>query len=356
MKITCLQLREIEFCRTSYNHPIFIAGVDSMERGALLSMMSLAISDLLFCLVTVCGANLHHTKMIYYSKSFAFYFIMYSNCIQNILIKTSTWCTVILAVGRYFVVCHPITARNYLRCKHTIVALILSVIIWICLHIPLLYVYDTKRVKCPRKVIYILNSGLYENSHLLKMTCTYTWFLVGFVIPVCVLGYCNIRLIYSLRISKQLRSQMSVQRTVSDRNAKDSIKRRGGTDGSTSQRRLTSTLFAIIILFFVCFFPSEVITFYEKLQKPQYTVFYRLLMEICNLLQAISFSGNFVLYCIVNGYFRRTLKRWARTLSLSGCTKPKSNTQFLLMDRLSRKQYKASFSTKHSIMSTSKVF
>ena len=45
-----------------------------MEKGALLSMMSLAVSDLLFCLVTVCGMNVPSMKMIYYEKNFSLYY------------------------------------------------------------------------------------------------------------------------------------------------------------------------------------------------------------------------------------------------------------------------------------------
>ena len=311
-----------------------------MEKGALLSMMSLAVSDLLFCLVTVCGMNVPSTKMIYYEKSFSLYYTMYANCLQNILIKTSTWCTVILATGRYFVVCHPITARNYLRCKHTLAALLTSLIVWICLHIPLLFAWRVETLICGRKEIYVLFSGIYQDSRLLKMACTYIWFLAGFVIPVCVLGYCNIKLIYSLQRSKQLRSNLSSRDKGSDRNMQESIgrNRAGKIGGSASQRRLTYTLIAIVILFFVCFFPSEGIRFYADLQKPEYKGF-RFSVDICNLLQAINFSGNFVLYCIVNAYFRRTLRQWAALLSV-GC---KNETNFALIDR--SLQSKTSFTT-----------
>ena len=305
-----------------------------MEKGALLSMMSLAVSDLLFCLVTVSGMSVPSTKMIYYEKNFSLYYTMYANCLQNILIKISTWCTVILAIGRYFVVCHPIKARNYLRCKHTLAALLTSLTLWICLHIPLLFAWRVETLKCARKEIHFLVSGIYQDSHLLKMTCTYTWFLAGFAIPVCVLGYCNIRLIYSLQLSKQLRSNLSSRQKASDGNLQESMGRNqtGKTSGSASQRRLTYTLMAIVILFFVCFFPSEGIRFYADLQKPEYKGFFRFSVDICNLLQAINFSGNFVLYCIVNAYFRRTLRQWAALLSI-GCAKEKIEKDFALIHR-----------------------
>ena len=336
-----------------------------MERGALLSMMSLASSDLLFCLVTLSGSNLPATKLIYEEKDFSFYYTLYANCVQNILIKTSTWFTVILAIGRYFVVCHPITARNYLRCKHTLAALLLGMALWICAHIPLLYQWHVKHIHCPRKSMYMLSAGVYENNHKLKLACTYSWFAIGFVKPVCILGYCNIRLIYSLRVSNRLRSGLTAHSGDGSSTSSTSSCRRplrssstmgkpsGNPTGNTSQRRLTSTLIAIVILFFVCFFPSEVIQFYADLKKPQYKGWFRFMLDFCSLLQAINFSGNFVLYCVVNAYFRSTLQQWLQCLSL-GCGKPLSGSQLLpLRDRISRKQSKMSLTTKHSIVSLS---
>ena len=68
---------------------------------------SLAVSDMLFCSVTLSGAYFPEDQMIYRSKNLHLYFTLYGSCIQNILIKTSTWFTVIMAVSRYFAVCYP---------------------------------------------------------------------------------------------------------------------------------------------------------------------------------------------------------------------------------------------------------
>ena len=97
-----------------------LTGVDTMEKGALVGMMALAVSDFLFCVVTIPGAYLPE-KFIWYDKDFVYYHTIYSNFLQNTLIKTSTWFTVILAVSRYVVVSNPIRARQYVRCIHTVI-------------------------------------------------------------------------------------------------------------------------------------------------------------------------------------------------------------------------------------------
>ncbi len=319
-----------------------------MERGALLSIMSLAASDLLFCVVTLCGSRLPSTKMIYETKDFTFYYTLYSNCLLNILVKVSTWFTVILAAGRYFVVCHPIKARKYLECKHTVVALLFSVLVWICLHIPLLLLWSVNDVNCPEdQTIYILTSGVFNNNPVLKRACSVSWFVVGFAVPVCILAFCNNRLICSLRVSKRLRAGLSADRKSSSLLSPECTHRQGHFGSTnTGQRRLTYTLTAIVILFFVCLFPSEVVFFYTEVAKPKFTETLLLLLEICNLLQAINFSSNFVLYCVVNGYFRRSLKQ----LCCSCCRRPTFSTHLPLIFKSPSRHTRSSVSTKSSVI------
>ena len=76
-----------------------------------------------------------------------------------------------------------------------------------------------------------------------------------------------------------------------------------------NQKRITYTLLAIVLLFFVCAFPSEVVQFYTEVNRPEYKGVFRFMLNFVNLLQAINFSANFVLYCLVNSYFRKALKQ-----------------------------------------------
>ena len=310
------------------------AGVDTMEKGALIGMMSLALSDLLFCVVTVLGTNTPAAKMIYRKRNFVFYYTLYANWIQNTLIKISTWFTVILGGGRSFAVSYPITARKYLKCKHTVGAILTCSVLWVILKCPMAYTWTVQELNCTRGTIYILHSGPFIEKVVIRLTFICIWFSIGFVIPLLALAFCNFKLILSLRHSEKLRllgssfriqstgrKRRQVQRSASDSShwsftSQKSLSERSTRSSTTShninrfnQKRITYTLLAIVILFFVCVFPSEVVQFYAEIKRPEYKGFFKFMIHFVNLLQAINFSANFVLYCLVNSYFRKTLRQ-----------------------------------------------
>ena len=340
-------------------------GVDTMERGALVGMMSLAVSDMLFCIVTITSTNMPAAKMIYNSKDFVFFYTLYANCAQNILVKTSTWFTVILGACRNFVVSNPITARKYLKCRHTVTAIVLCTVIWILLHIPLAYTFAVRELNCPTGTKYLLKSGPFAENHKLRVTFIYVWFIIGFIIPVCVLAYCNTKLIWSLSHSVKLRrhdssnriQSVSIIRKQSQRRLSETshcsvlskqgcfsnfrMKSSTGTHSlnSFNQKRISYTLIAIVLLFFICIFPSEIVLFYAEINRPAYKGTFRFMINFVNLLQAINSSGNFVLYCLVNGYFRKTLKQWCRCIC-GKCFRfrMKEETNSSLMDKWSSRR------------------
>ena len=309
-----------------------------MEKGALLGLIALSCSDLLFCLVTVSGTHLPGTKMIYDQRNFSFYYTLYSTCVQNILIKTSSWFTVILSAGRYFAVCHPFKARKYLKYKHTLMAVVTTTVTWILFHVPSLgYTWKVHTVDCTNKPVYVLVSGQFSDNRNFRTTFIYIWFIVGFVIPVIILGYCNIQLIISLQLSKRLESlgnrhrgsiqQMHPFGGKSDDNKRSRSNSRGASDAaqqlkakltktrSTNQRKITYTLIAIVTCFFAFTLPSEIVQFYFEIKRPRYKGVFRIVMNAVNLMQVVNFSNNFVLYCAVNAYFRKTIRNCLRYFS-----------------------------------------
>ena len=75
-------------------------GVDSLERGALYCMIALAMSDLMFCLLSFMEKFVSKNSLIFYNKGASYFYIVYGNGIQDVLIKLSTWLTVIMGVSR----------------------------------------------------------------------------------------------------------------------------------------------------------------------------------------------------------------------------------------------------------------
>ena len=93
------------------------------------------------------GTNTPAAKMIYRKRNFVFYYTLYANWIQNTLIKISTWFTVILGAGRSFAVSYPITARKYLKCKHTVGAILTCSVLWVILKCPTAYTWTVQGIK-----------------------------------------------------------------------------------------------------------------------------------------------------------------------------------------------------------------
>ena len=268
-----------------------------MEKGALVGMMALAASDFLFCVVTISGTYLP-AEFQFYRKDFMYYYTVYGNFVQNTLIKTSTWFTVILAVSRYVVVSNPIKARQCMRCIHTVIAILTCTVIWILLHVPLIYIWKVITIHCSESTVYLLISGKFTKDKLLDSIFTYIWCILGFILPVIILAYSNFKLIYSLHVSRKLRKQRQEgQRKLPNNN--------------NNKKLMTVTLVSIVCMFFVLVLPSELVIFYGKIAKSEYTGTLRLFLVTSNLFQAVNFSMNFVLYCFVNHYFRKTISLWS---------------------------------------------
>ena len=261
-----------------------------MEKGATIGMVGLALSDLLFCLVTLGDTFLLEESMYYTERDMSYFFRIYGNYFQNTLIKLSTWFTVIMAIGRFAAVCYPMRARQYMRPCHTVVAILFVTCLWSVIKLPLLWTWNVRVLNCSQD-LYILDMGSFATNQTLKKTCTIVWASFGFFIPVFILAYCNVRLIHSLHISKRMRQ------------AQNAVGRMRSQD---RHQRINITLICIVVMFFLCLFPSEVLHFsldISSIEIPASAIL------VCNLLQAINFSSNFILYCAVNSYFRKAVMR-----------------------------------------------
>ena len=304
-----------------------------MEKGAIIGMIGLAFSDFMFCFVTICDTFTLQNQMIFPRRNVTYFLTISREFLQNTLIKTSTCLTVIMAVGRHVAVCYPMKARQYMRPCHTSLAMLFSFVFWLLLHIPLLWTWEVHDIQCPHpqsnvNIIY-LDFGIFVADRILRITFTYIWALLGFFVPVIVLAYCNCRLIQSLRLSRKLRTKNSKRNS----SFKPSI---------DTQRRISITLVAIVVMFFITVCPSEILHFVSDtvdLSNGQFQ--HERLLLITNLLQVVNFSANFALYCAVNSYFRKVLR------SLPPCEWDKEQRKFVL--RKNRRKHQRSDGKRNSV-------
>ena len=147
---------------------------------------------------------------------------------------------------------------------------------------------------------YYTNSGpisTYRNPTALQV---YMWmyFIFGILLPLIVLAYCNIYLVRTLKKAMNMRKTL-----VQSKNDKSS---------QTSKNIVTLTLSIIVVLFIFLVGPAEILTFWKSYIQKEYgflvVIQYSMAVAVCNMLQAINFSINFVLYFVINVHFRKVVK------------------------------------------------
>ena len=284
--------------------------VEMIEKGSIIGMAALAVTDCAFCLVTLYGTFAKDTNMIYRSRSLLLYFKLYGNYVQNVLIKTSTFITMIMALYRLMAVVYAINARNFLKPIFPFAGICIGFAFWALFQLPLIWIWEVLELECSPHLTYILlEVGRFEANNLLRQCMTYAWAVLGFFVPVSVLAYCNVKLIIQVHVSSKQTSQSQRSRQSKRQNM---------------QLKMTTTLIAIIVCFFLFVFPGELLHFYQDVSTEMSISLHILeaAIEVSNMLLSLNMSFNFILYCIVNTQFRKTL-----VVLLYKITCKKSNTK-----------------------------
>ncbi|BFZ19227.1 hypothetical protein BsWGS_22266 [Bradybaena similaris] len=175
----------------------------------------------------------------------------------------------------------------------------------------------TNFVRTRGKTKYTTSMVMLGNNYIYDITYRILWAFFGNVVPLVLLFYFNVCLCRQIYCSYQLRRHLGRQSRT--RNTSNS---------------LTLTLVAIVVLFFILVAPSEITLLTLHMTSRGMTPTRRNIEAVLNLMQSINFSVNFILYCIINPYFRKTLKH----MVLCGCCwlarskrewKLKSQTSFM---------------------------
>ena len=168
-----------------------------LEKSSNIGLFGLAIIELLFCVATLSGTFSNDTKLVYSPGEFSLYFMMYGHYFQNVSIKISATVTMIMSVYRYLAVSKPVQAKIYMNPKFTLIAICVGYIFWILYQLPLMWTWDMYEVHCLHNTYILLNMGIYESNKIFRRIMTYSWLAFGVIAPVCVLAFCNLRIIIS---------------------------------------------------------------------------------------------------------------------------------------------------------------
>ena len=239
--------------------------------------------------------------MVYKERSFSLYVRLYSDFLQNAAIKISTSIITFLAIYRYLAIVHFVCVKQFLKIKYTIPSVISIFIFWICCMLPYLWSYKMEIYDClPGGKYFLIRPDAFIEDKELRTTFNYFHAIFGFFLPVCILAFCNVRLITVVHASSRRTNLARISRQGA-----------GTSQVHQSRMRMNITLIVIIMAFFLLVLPGELLIFIQDtLGKDEMSLdaLHNALL-LCNLLQALNMAFTFILYCCVNSQFRRTFSR-----------------------------------------------
>ena len=119
------------------------------------------------------------------------------------------------------------------------------------------------------------------------------WAVVNNVVPLLLLVYFNVCLCRKIYRSYKMRQKFKQEHHSGHEN---------------SSHVLTITLVVIVLMFFILVAPSEFVIHAANLTNTNNTYTSMSVEAVMNFMQSLNFSVNFILYCIISPYFRKTLK------------------------------------------------
>jgi hypothetical protein len=328
--------------------------MERMEKSAHCGLMALAVSDLLFCVVTLPNAFYGIARIngsgsfIHESFDFRLVYKLYGNAVVNTFVLSSTWLTVTMAASRYLAICHPLRARQFIGKRFAVASLASVFVVCLLFNLPRLFReeprtivknYDTltgNGTSPSSTVVYFVYPGPLRRNRKFEQVYDWMYFVLGIVLPLITLVFCNAHLCAALRRSLRMRKESgssgatrfsfrsksvggtSATETTTTIAKNGSLLCRGSIRRCRGERaavRLTMTLVIIVVMYVTLFVPAELFNFFTDHVngcRSRVTV-YNTALAFGNLLQAVNFAVNFVLYCAVNTHFRQTMCR------LAGC-------------------------------------
>lgn len=267
--------------------------MERMEKSAHYGLIGLAVSDMLICVAILPMAYVGTGSFGYPSLDFRLIYLVYGPPIINTFILTSTWLTVSMAFSRFLAICYPLKGRQFIGKTFALTSLTVVFVACALFNVPRYFWRKLSSYECHNgSVVYFSVDGPMVEHKTLETIYQWLYFTVGILIPLLLLIFCNTHLILALRRSMRMRMESH-----------------GARHNNQAANRITLTLIILIVMYVLFFVPAETLNFLKDVMTSETTDVYNLTVTTFNLLQAINFAMNFVLYCAINTHFRHTIYR-----------------------------------------------
>jgi hypothetical protein len=183
---------------------------DGTERTVHISLLALAVSDLLLCLCLLPHGIFKKHVFADQSLSFQLIYRVYAEAMINTFILTSTWLTVTMALSRYLAIVHPFKARHIIGMTGTKASILAVFFICLVFNLPRFFEVQIESLDCiDGKKMYFKNAnGGYLNANVnARIAFVWIYFTFAIFLPLTLLAFCNICLVRALWESSKLRKR-----------------------------------------------------------------------------------------------------------------------------------------------------
>ena len=269
-----------------------LSSMDRLEKSATYGLVALAMSDMFFCLAIFPHTFINSdTPVVDSSHRYQLYYKLYGLAVVNLFLMVSTWLIVTMSINRYIVVVYPLHARSTLSTFRTTLIIILVYLLSAVvtspffIHASVAPCYDLQH-----KLLYEFRPRLKgKPAAWLFFYIQRIWAIVADFIPIAILAFCNTRLIWELRKATSNRRKTAHGQKIRD-----------------SSHKVTLTLVIIILMLLFLVSPSEILRYINPYKS--WGQIGKTVADVTNMLQALNFAFNFILYCVVSPTFRHTFK------------------------------------------------
>ena len=269
--------------------------LDRLERSASHVLLAMACSDLGYCLVqlptAVLADDFNYEPM---SRWWVVYYRMYREHMIDTFMIISAWLIVILSVNRFIVVAQPLRATLLVSGSKTVIGICAVVIFGIITTAPNFLYLKISSCQMPTgeeavKIGAGLDGVTGTQWRLLQHYRMRVWPILATFLPFAIMTACNIMLIFHLRramIARQACSASGNHRLQADLRTKNKI---------------VATLLAVVLMYLIFVVPIEAML-YKNIFNSTWGY---IVGKIFNILMALNFASNFLLYVMVNEKFRK---------------------------------------------------
>lgn len=267
----------------------FVLGRDQeMLPVARLLLRSLAVADNTFLLLWFIQFSVN--ELITYTgmdRGVVWLYVRLATYPLLFVGQTATiWFTILIAATRYVIVCHPTWGTLYCSLNTTRRCVVAVVIFSITYNVPRYFetTVQTERGRDDGEVLYFLNhTALGENAVYNFIYMDVLYYVLGFVLPLLLLSFFNIQLIVSYRNFRRKRIALRTRTRTTEEN---------------SEQNVTLIMIVVILVFMICNAPAKIvqIVLTYRIQPCMTAGFF--VREISIVLEVLSSSVNFIVYCV----------------------------------------------------------